>query len=93
MSAPHVSGLVALLISARPCLQGDPESIEQYIIATAVPRTTDQECGGIPGDQVPNNTYGYGAIRAVVPGVEACGQIFTDGFESGDTSAWDSGVP
>ncbi len=91
MSAPHVSGLVALLISAQPCLAGDPDAIEQHIIDTAVPRTTGQECGGIPGDQVPNNTYGYGAIRAVQPGT--CGAIFTDGFESGDTSAWSSTIP
>lgn len=93
MSAPHVSGLVALLISAQPCLAGDPESLEQYIIATAVPRTTGQECGGVPGSEVPNNTYGYGAIRAVLPTPDACGAIFTDGFESGDTSAWSTEVP
>ncbi len=91
MSAPHVSGLVALLISAQPCLQGNPDAIEQLIIDTAVPRTTAQECGGIPGDQVPNNTYGFGAIRAVVP--LPCGAIFLDGFESGDTTAWSSTIP
>jgi subtilisin family serine protease len=94
MAAPHVSGLVALLISAQGCLQGDPESLEQFIIASAVPRTTTQECGGIPGSEVPNNTYGYGSIRAVVPPIDACnGLIFSDGFESGDTGNWSEDVP
>ena len=93
MSAPHVSGLVALLISAQPCLQGNPDEIEQHILDTAVPRTTTQDCGGVSGDEVPNNTYGYGAIRAVEPLPGVCGAIFTDGFESGDTSAWSSTIP
>ncbi len=90
MAAPHVAGLVALLISAQPCLRGEVAAIEQYVIDTAVPRTTTQECGGIPGSEVPNNTYGWGAIRAVLPGPEVCtaSMIFADGFESGDTSAW-----
>ncbi len=90
MSAPHVAGLVALLISAQPCLRGQVAAIEQYIIDTAVPRTTAQACGGVSGDQVPNNTYGWGAVRAVLPGPEVCPAlaIFADGFESGDTSAW-----
>jgi serine protease AprX len=90
MSGPHVAGLVALLISAQPCLRGQVDAIEQYIMDTAVPRTTTQECGGIPGSEVPNNTYGWGAIRAVLPGPEVCtnGLIFADGFESGDTSGW-----
>ncbi len=89
MSGPHVAGLVALLISAQPCLRGRVDAIEKYIIDTAVPRTTAQTCGGVPGDQVPNNTYGWGAVRAVLPGPEVClGAIFADGFESGDTGAW-----
>ncbi len=90
MSAPHVAGLVALLISAQPCLRGQVDAIEQYITGTAVPRTTTQTCGGVPGDKVPNNTYGWGAIRAVLPGPDVCplSAIFADGFESGDTSAW-----
>ncbi len=91
MSAPHVAGLVALLISAQPCLRGDVDAIEQYIIDTAVPRTTGQTCGGVPGSEVPNNTYGWGAIRAVLPGPGICSTIFTDGFESGDTTGWPGG--
>jgi len=87
MSAPHVSGLVALLVSAGGHLSGNPEAIEQHIIATAVPRTTTQGCGGDSPTDVPNNTYGFGAIRAVIPA------IFQDGFESGDTTAWSLTIP
>lgn len=91
MAGPHVAGLVALLISAQPCLRGQVDLIEQYVRDTAMPLThPTQTCGGIPGTEVPNNTYGWGGIRAVIPGPEAClaGAIFVDGFESGDISAW-----
>ncbi len=90
MASPHVAGLVALLISAQPCLRGQVDVIEQYIIDTAAPLTSGQTCGGTAGSEVPNNTYGHGAIRAVIPGSEVCGggSIFTDGFESGDLSNW-----
>ena len=94
MSAPHVAGLVALLISAQPCLRGHVDAIEQYIMDTAVPRTIAETCGGVPGSEVPNNTYGWGAVRAVLPGIEACpGTIFVDGFETGDTGGWPSTQP
>jgi serine protease AprX len=88
MAGPHVAGLVALLIDAQPCLRGEVDALEQYIIATAVPRTTSQVCGGVPGSEVPNNTYGFGAIRAVAPTAAVCPGLFVDGFETGDTSAW-----
>ena len=64
MAAPHVAGLVALLISARPALAGQVDQIEQIIEQSAVPLTTTQSCGGIPGTEVPNNTYGWGRIDA-----------------------------
>ena len=82
-----VAGLAALLISARPCLRGEVDLLESYIEATALARTTTQNCT-IAGSQVPNNTYGWGAIRAVLPGPEICPALFFDGFESGDTSGW-----
>jgi len=90
MAGPHVAGLIALLISAQPCLRGNVDAIEQYIIDTAAPQTSTQTCGGIAGSSVPNNTYGWGAIRAVIPGPEVCfgDSIFEDGFESGDASNW-----
>lgn len=90
MSGPHVVGLVALLISGAPCLRGDVDAIEQLIIATSVPRTSGQNCGGILGSEVPNPIYGHGAIRAIPPDPAAvCGLIFGDGFESGDSVRWE----
>lgn len=65
MAAPHVAGLVALLISSNPDLHGDVDTIENVIRQSAVPLTTSQECGGVPGSQVPNNTFGWGRINAL----------------------------
>lgn len=65
MAGPHVAGLVALMISANPALAGQVELIEDIIESTAVPKTTDEQCGDIPGSQVPNNTYGFGRIDAL----------------------------
>lgn len=64
MAGPHVAGLVGLLIDAVPALEGDVDQIEDIIEGSAVPRTSTQTCGGIPGSQIPNNTYGYGRIDA-----------------------------
>lgn len=62
MAAPHVAGLAALLLSARPDLAGEVDQLEELIAQSAVPRTLSQICGGVPGDQVPNNTYGWGRV-------------------------------
>ncbi len=64
MAAPHVAGLVALLISASPSLRGQVDVLEGLIKSTALPRTLSQTCGGIPGTDIPNNTYGWGRIDA-----------------------------
>jgi subtilisin family serine protease len=63
MAAPHVAGLVALLVSARPYLAGQVDQLEYIIELSAVPLTTTQNCA-IAGSQVPNNTYGWGRIDA-----------------------------
>jgi serine protease AprX len=63
MAAPHVAGLVGLLISADPGLRGQVDEIETLIEHTAVERS-DLTCGGDP-DGVPNNTYGWGRIDAL----------------------------
>jgi len=65
MAGPHVAGLVALLISAKPELRGQVPEIETTIERTAVKRTTNQGCGGDLPDQIPNNTYGWGRIDAL----------------------------
>lgn len=65
MAAPHVAGLVALLISAKPPLSGDVAALEAAIMSSAVPLTSEQNCGDISGDSVPNHTFGYGRIDAL----------------------------
>ncbi|HLA99611.1 MAG TPA: S8 family serine peptidase [Anaerolineales bacterium] len=65
MAAPHVAGLAALLISADPALRGDVDRLESLIESGALPRTTAQNCGGVPGTQIPNNTYGWGRADAL----------------------------
>lgn len=64
MAAPHVTGMVALLLSASPGLRGQVDMIENIITQSALPRTIAQECGGISGSSIPNNTYGWGRIDA-----------------------------
>jgi subtilisin family serine protease len=64
MAAPHVAGLVALILDADPTLIGQVDAIEQLIRDTAVPKTTTDGCGGDSSTAVPNHTYGYGRIDA-----------------------------
>lgn len=70
MAGPHVAGAVALIISANPALAGQVEVIESILESTAEPKTSDQDCNGVLGTEIPNNTYGFGRID-VVRAVEA----------------------
>ncbi len=65
MAAPHVAGLAALLISARPDLAGKPDLIETLIEQNAVHLTSNELCGGVSGQSIPNNTFGWGRIDAL----------------------------
>ena len=65
MAAPHVAGLVALILGARPDLRGHVEEIRGLVELSAVPLTSTQDCGGISGLDVPNNTFGHGRIDAL----------------------------
>ena len=64
MATPHVAGVVALMWSAAPGLRGDIDDTEAILRNTAVPLTSAQQCGGVSGSSVPNNTYGYGLVNA-----------------------------
>lgn len=66
MAGPHVVGLIALMISADSTLAGDVNRIKNIIEQTAIQRTSSQNCGGISGMAIPNNTYGYGVIDALL---------------------------
>ncbi len=66
MSGPHVTGLIGLLWSANPGLQGMVTETVQIILDTAVPLTGQigSNCGG---DYTlgPNNDWGYGSMDAL----------------------------
>jgi hypothetical protein len=64
MAGPHVVGQVALMWSANPKLIGDFDKTTEIIEVTATPTKSSQNCGGISGSQIPNNTFGYGRINA-----------------------------
>ncbi len=74
MSAPHVTGLVALMWSAAPCLMGDYATTENIIENTATPIPYDDGTGG--GAHVPNYAAGWGeinALAAVMAAANECG--------------------
>jgi subtilisin family serine protease len=64
MAAPHVTGLVALLISAQPHLTGQVNALETLIEKSAQPLFTSEDCGGDTSTSHPNHTYGWGRIDA-----------------------------
>jgi serine protease AprX len=64
MSAPHVAGLVALLVSANPALAGEVDMLEQAITQTALPLPSNRGCGGDSNAAVPNHVFGWGRIDA-----------------------------
>ena len=71
MAGPHVAGLVALLISANPKLEGLINRLEDIIEQTAVRKTTTEGCGLDSPAAVPNNTFGWGRIDALAAVLEA----------------------
>ncbi len=64
MAGPHVTGVVALLWSAVPRLIGKVKETMTILRQTSRALTSTQNCGDIPGSQIPNNTFGYGLIDA-----------------------------
>lgn len=64
MAAPHVAGVIALLISADPTLAGNVERIEELLEKTAQPVWSAQVCDGANPAIFPNPIAGYGRIDA-----------------------------
>ncbi len=64
MAAPHVAGLMALLVSAQPELAGQPTQLEAWIKNYAIPLSSSKACGGDSASAVPNNEFGHGRIDA-----------------------------
>lgn len=71
MAGPHVAGLVALILSARPDLAGNVDLIENIIEETAVPNFDTLDCADNGGLDYPNNTYGYGRVDALAAVLKA----------------------
>lgn len=67
MAAPHVAGLVALLISADPDLAGRVNDLETIIEQTALRLTVKGPsfCGANDATSIPNNDYGWGRIDSL----------------------------
>jgi serine protease AprX len=65
MAGPHVAGLAALLFSAQPDLIGQVDQTERLIGSSAVPVTSNSNCGGIPDSVYPNNSSGWGRVDAL----------------------------
>ncbi len=80
MAAPHVAGLVALLISANPSLRGQVDVLEDAIEQSALHiSSTDCNSAGVP-----NNLYGWGRIQALEAVQELPFQLDLAMFASSD---------
>lgn len=66
MSAPHVTGLVAMIMQAAPCLVGDYSTIETILESTATHITYNDGSPLTPTDY-PNFASGWGEINAQQP--------------------------
>ena len=68
MAGPHVVGLAALLLSARPDLAGQVNELRWIIERSASPAVKTAglptSCGGSSPSEIPNNFFGWGRIDA-----------------------------
>jgi subtilisin family serine protease len=96
MAGPHVAGLVALLISAKPELAGEVDTIEQIIRDSAFQpaNPAPQTCGGTPSNVFPNNIFGAGRIDALAAVQLALTSMpFLGDFEESDLAEWSAAQP
>ncbi|UXI70155.1 S8 family serine peptidase [Tahibacter amnicola] len=66
MATPHVAGVVALMMSAKPALKGNPAKVAQLlrqsVVSASVPFS--QTCGGTTSGTRPNHMVGHGRLDA-----------------------------
>lgn len=94
MAAPHVTGLTALIFQAGACLKGNFTATENIIqqsaaIASGVPGA----CSGEGPGQVPNQSTGWGEIRALAAVQLALTSCGPTGTLEGTVTAAGSGTP
>lgn len=77
MASPHVAGIAALILEEEPFMSAS--LVKRRILGQAVPGVLDQ-------DSAHPNYIGAGSPNLLAHTLSPA--IFTDGFESGDTSAW-----
>ncbi|MBL7543291.1 MAG: S8 family serine peptidase [Bdellovibrionaceae bacterium] len=65
MAGPHMVGVVALMWSANKNYVGRVAETANVLRRTAIPLTSNENCGGVAGSTIPNNTYGYGMVDAL----------------------------
>uniref|UniRef100_K3XAI5 subtilisin n=1 Tax=Globisporangium ultimum (strain ATCC 200006 / CBS 805.95 / DAOM BR144) TaxID=431595 RepID=K3XAI5_GLOUD len=66
MATPHVTGVIALLLKAKPTLTY--AQVKKAITAgvdTTTLASTGYTCGSTADGKFPNNQYGYGRVNAV----------------------------
>jgi hypothetical protein len=88
MSAPHTTGAVALILSARPELRGQIDTIQHILRATAEPKV-DAQCPPYVGH--PNNVWGWGILDAYAAVQYAQGLSL--GRLQGTVTAATTGIP
>lgn len=59
-----MTGIVALVWSAKPSLIGKAKETIELIARSAQPMRASQTCGSFRGQDVPNAVYGYGIVNA-----------------------------
>jgi subtilisin family serine protease len=87
MAAPHTTGTIALMLSAKPALLMHFDEVATALKSTAVDRI-DQSCGG-DADGDPNNVYGDGRIDALA----AVDLVKAGGTLAGAVTDADTGDP
>ena len=82
MAAPHLAGMVALMLQANPTLIGQVDMVREWVRRSADSALApDDSCPNYPGDQTPNTAFGWGRIDAeravslVTEGVSWFGRI------------------